>query len=353
MVHPLAVYALEQADALQFAHDGCTVAHLLGLQDLHPAVVQHIGNALLGKVIKVGYGIVEVGIGGQPALIVAAQGTEIPLVLHIAGKELGAAGIDVLPQHLVHLGADILAVQHLAALPVDDLTLLVHHIVVLQHVFTDLEVAAFQLFLSAFQRVGDHAVLDVGVLVDLQGVHQAGYPVAAEQAHQVVLKAQVEAGSARVTLTAGTAAQLVVDTAALVALGANDEQAACGAHLVGLGVNGGLVLGVQLVKALTCGQNVGIGGLTVAVGFGQQQLHGCRVGILRGVGVEQVLAEVLLAHLSLCHELGVAAQHDIGTTACHVGGDGDGTLFTGLRHDLGFALVVLGVQHVEIPGMAL
>ena len=138
-----------------------------------------------------------------------------------------------------------------------------------------------------------------------------------------------------------------------MALGANDEQTACGAHLVGLGVNGGLVLGVQLVKALTCGQNVGIGGLTVAVSFGQQQFHGCRVGILRGIGVEQVLAEVLLAHLGFRHELGVAAQHDIGTTACHVGGDGDGTLFTGLRHDLGLALVVLGVQHVEIPGVAL
>ncbi len=76
MVHPLAVYALEQADALQLAHDGCTVAHLLGLQDLHPAVVQHIGNALLGKVIKVRHSVVEVGIGGQPALIVAAQGAK-------------------------------------------------------------------------------------------------------------------------------------------------------------------------------------------------------------------------------------------------------------------------------------
>ena len=170
---------------------------------------------------------------------------------------------------------------------------------------------------------------------------------------KIVLKAQVEAGSARVALTAGTAAQLVVDTAALVALGTDDEQAACGAHLVGFGVDGGLVLGVQLVKTLTCRQNVGIGGLAVAVGFGQQQLHGCRVGVLRGLGAEQVLAEVLLAHLGLCHELGVAAQHDIGTTACHVGGDGDGTLFTGLCYDLGFALVVFGVQHVEVPGVAL
>ena len=33
VVHPLAVYALEQADALQLAHDGCTVAHLLHKRD--------------------------------------------------------------------------------------------------------------------------------------------------------------------------------------------------------------------------------------------------------------------------------------------------------------------------------
>ena len=118
----------------------------------------------------------EVGIGGQPALIVAAQRTKIPLVLYITGKELGAAGINVLPQHLVHLGADVLTVQHLAALAIDDLALLVHHVVVLQHVLADLEVAAFQLFLGAFQRIGDHAVLDGGVLVNLQSVHQAGHP---------------------------------------------------------------------------------------------------------------------------------------------------------------------------------
>ena len=91
----------------------------------------------------------------------------------------------------------------------------------------------------------------------------------------------------------------------------------------------------------------------MAVGLGQQHLHGCRVGVLRLFGAEQVLAEVLLAHLRLGHELGVAAQHDIGAAACHVGGDGNGALFTGLRYDLGFALVVLGVQHVEVPGVAL
>ena len=48
----------------------------------------------------------------------------------------------------------------------------------------------------------------------------------AEDAHQVIFQAEEEAGSTGVALTAGTAAQLVVDTAALVALGTDDEQAA-------------------------------------------------------------------------------------------------------------------------------
>jgi hypothetical protein len=44
--------------------------------------------------------------------------------------------------------------------------------------------------------------------------------------------------------------------------------------------------------------------------------------------------------------LDVAAQHDVGTAAGHVGGDGDHLRTAGLRHDLGFARVLLGVQHL-------
>ena len=53
-----------------------------------------------------------------------------------------------------------------------------------------------------------------------------------EQAHEVVLGGQVEARLARVALAAGAAAQLVVDAARLVALGAEDEQAAELLHLL-------------------------------------------------------------------------------------------------------------------------
>ena len=48
----------------------------------------------------------------------------------------------------------------------------------------------------------------------------------AEDAHEVVFQGQVEAGGAGVALAAGAAAQLVVDAAGLVALGAQDVEAA-------------------------------------------------------------------------------------------------------------------------------
>ncbi len=42
----------------------------------------------------------------------------------------------------------------------------------------------------------------------------------------------------------------------------------------------------------------------------------------------------------------VTAQHDVGTTAGHVGGHRDGAAAPGLRDDGGFLFVVLGVEHI-------
>ena len=48
---------------------------------------------------------------------------------------------------------------------------------------------------------------------------------------------------------------------------------------------------------------------------------------------------------ALAHQLvGVAAQQDVCTTAGHVGSDGHGAIATSLGHDMGLALVVLGVE---------
>ena len=62
-----------------------------------------------------------------------------------------------------------------------------------------------------------------------EAVEDAVDPVAGEQAHEVVLGGEEEARLARVALAAGAAAQLVVDPARLVALRADDVEAA-GVH---------------------------------------------------------------------------------------------------------------------------
>lgn len=43
----------------------------------------------------------------------------------------------------------------------------------------------------------------------------------------------------------------------------------------------------------------------------------------------------------------IATELNIGTATGHVGGDGDRSRYTGLRDDIGFLLVIAGVQDLE------
>ena len=56
----------------------------------------------------------------------------------------------------------------------------------------------------------------------------------------------------------------------------------------------------------------------------------------------------LLDEVLAGHEVGVAAEQDVGTAAGHVGGDGDHAEAAGLGDDLGFLLVELGVED-DVP----
>ena len=50
--------------------------------------------------------------------------------------------------------------------------------------------------------------------------------------------------------------------------------------------------------------------------------------------------------LQASHGSRLVIQLDIRTTARHVGGDGDRAVHAGVRHDLRFQLMELGVQHL-------
>jgi len=85
----------------------------------------------------------------------------------------------------------------------------------------------------------NHTCLDWLVIGQLRTLHHVGdavHAIAAESAHEVVFQREVELGLARVALTAGTTAKLIVDTTRFVTLGADDEETACLAYLIGFNI---------------------------------------------------------------------------------------------------------------------
>src|SRR5690606_2589361 len=139
-------------------------------------------------------------------------------------------------------------------------------------------------------------------------LHEALDVGAAEDAHQVVVEREVEARGARVALTAGAAAELVVDAAGLVALGAQDEETAELLDLLALGAAALVPLGDGFLVLLLV---LGEGGLDL----GPAAL-GRVADLLAGEG------------------LVVAAEDDVRAPAGHVGGDGHGALAAGERDDV-------------------
>ena len=51
--------------------------------------------------------------------------------------------------------------------------------------------------------------------------------------------------------------------------------------------------------------------------------------------------------------LGVAAQHDVGASACHIGGDRHGARASRLGNDIRLTLMVLGIQHIVLYSLCL
>ena len=65
------------------------------------------------------------------------------------------------------------------------------------------------------------------------------------------------------------------------------------------------------------------------------------------------LRQSLLDALLLGYELGIAAQQNVGAAAGHVGGNSNCTFAACLGNDLGFLLVVLGIQHHVLDALLL
>ena len=121
---------------------------------------------------------------------------------------------------------EVLAFEHATALLVDHEPLRVHDVVVLEDVLARDEVLLLDLLLRVLDLLREDPGLHRLIVGDLEAVHDPVDPVAREEAYEVVLRGEVEARLAGVALAPGAAAELVVDPARLVALGAEHVQAA-------------------------------------------------------------------------------------------------------------------------------
>ena len=199
------------------------------LHGLLHAAGDALGIQLFGQLRPLADRQHQPGLGGQLLL----QGHQVPLIVDRVGRYvLGHQILD-------HVGADAFdvvvhrfSVQQFVALGIDDLALVVVDVVEIQQVLADVEVVRFHLALRLLDLAADQPILDDVVFLHADQLHRLLHPVGSEDAHQVVFKRQVETRGAWITLATRTAAQLVVDAARLMALGANDMQAAGGDHVV-------------------------------------------------------------------------------------------------------------------------
>jgi hypothetical protein len=112
-----------------------------------------------------------------------------------------------------HHGANafgkVFAQQYAAALAVDDFALLVHYVVVAQNVFTRFKVHGFHALLRGFDLLCEHPHFETDLLLHLGGsepVKRIGHAIAAEPAHELIFKRNVELRAAAVALAARASA---------------------------------------------------------------------------------------------------------------------------------------------------
>jgi hypothetical protein len=83
---------------------------------------------------------------------------------------------------------DLIIRQQFVSLTINNLSLVIGHVIVFEQLLTDVKVASFDFPLRFFDGIGHHAVLNGLTPFHTQGLHEALDPVGGENTHQVVFE---------------------------------------------------------------------------------------------------------------------------------------------------------------------
>ena len=303
-------------------------------------------------------------------------------VVDVALAEVAVHGVlhrvlDVLEDEFL----DAATLEHVLAHPVEHAALHVHRFVVLEDILADEEVSLLDLPLRANDRLGEHRVLDGVALLHAQLAEHLEGGRSGEHLHEVVLEAQEDAARPHVALAAASAPELVVDPPRLVPLGGDDVQTAevldapvqteamqqAGARFVERVHEPWLVHRRRLVLADPRQVRDPLPEQRqpdVLVGH-RRHLALLHVELLRGKRPVDGRDDLLLVHVRgdflradtaafpvVDQLLGAdGTELDVRSATGHVRRDHDGAEFTRVGDDVGFALVLLGVEDLVLDAV--
>ena len=240
---------------------------------------------------------------------------KIPLV-SISVAELLANALSSRSSDCLDEFHKILAVKNLVSLCVNDLTLLVHNIVVIKDVLTHCKIDFLNLALGALDKLGNNLCLNWHIVWKLIALHHccnAIHAISTKAAHQIIFKRKVELGLTRVSLTTRTTTKLIVNTTTLMTLGTNNAQTTRSGYCLTLSSADFLCFFARSFFLLLSS-----------------------LSWLNSLVTKDIFS----------HDIWVATQKNIGTTTCHVGCNSNCTLTASLSNNLRLTLMELSVQNV-------
>ena len=101
------------------------------------------------------------------------EAVEVPVVGHLGREVLVDERVDLLVEEAADGLRQVLVAEHLVALGVDRLALLVDDVVVLDDALADVEVVALDARLGALDGLGHEARLDGHVVLEAHALHEA------------------------------------------------------------------------------------------------------------------------------------------------------------------------------------